>query len=209
MVQFYKLLFNIKPPDNPENWTTLERQRQQLLAELEPERLQVISRLIADINVYISSLAHTPWKQQDKLEQLISLQGLQALHTKMHIGDIKGIPKHNGKPEDTIQAWRPIMCLDTIRKIITKILSNRTYQLIQTSDYSMCCRHYNSATKKQPGCHRPSTPPNSQCSTCSVKADCPSKSSLTLQRLMTVLSGTSWPTYYNSKTLKAQKSTSS
>jgi len=37
MVQFYKLIFNIKPPEKPEAWTDLERSRQQKLAALEPE----------------------------------------------------------------------------------------------------------------------------------------------------------------------------
>ena len=134
MIQFYKLLFNIKPPENPENWTELERSRHQTMATLEPARIKIVTKLIADINQYIKTLATTNWKQQTQLEQTLDLQGLKTLHQRIHTGDIKGIPKHNGKDEKTIQAWRPIMCLNTIRKIITKIISNRTYKLIRSEE---------------------------------------------------------------------------
>jgi len=137
MIQFYKLIFNIKPPENPENWTDLERHRHQTIAKLETERKLIVEQLLTDINQYITTLAENNWKDQANLSKTINLRGLQELHKKIHTGDIKGIPKNNGKDEKTILAWRPIMCLNTIRKIITKIISNRTYKLIQATGYSM------------------------------------------------------------------------
>ena len=85
----------------------------------------------------MEALAKSNWKDQEQLIQLLHTEGLIKLHQRMHTGDIKGIPKYNGKNEHTIQAWRPIMCLNTIRKIITKTISNRMYQLIQAENYSM------------------------------------------------------------------------
>ena len=99
MVQFYKLIFNIKPPENPEKWTELERKRQQKLAELEPERQQLVNQIIQDLNNYISALASTNWRQQNQLTQLLHAEGLIILHTRIHTVDIKGFPTYNGKNE--------------------------------------------------------------------------------------------------------------
>jgi len=123
------------------------------MADLDLERQAVVTQLLKDVNTYIHTLAHNDWRNLVKLEEAIDLQGLKKLHLRVHLGDIKGIPKNNGKDEATIQAWRPIMCLNTIRKAITKIISNRTTDSfrIQTS---VCSPHYNLAIKNEQVYHR-------------------------------------------------------
>ena len=100
MVQSYKLIFNIKPPETPETWTDLERSKQ--LAALEPE-IQATG-----------GQHHTTgrkWLPQPQLE------GLKDMHDQIHTGDITRIPKNNDKDKNPIQAWIPIMCLRKITQL--------------------------------------------------------------------------------------------
>ena len=82
-------------------------------------------------------IAENHWRDNEAVIQKLDQIFLADLHTRIYIGDIVGLAKNNGVPEHKISAWRPIMCLNTIRKIITKIISNRVYRLIQTKDYQM------------------------------------------------------------------------
>ena len=137
VVEIYKMIFNIKKPENPETWTALERKYQQTLAVLDVNRKYMVSQILKDVNQYLSIIAQNDWRDEPKIYDLMMQHSLADFHTRLHIGDIVGVPKNNGKDECTMEAWRPIMCLNTIRKIITKILSNRIYKIIKTHDYNM------------------------------------------------------------------------
>ena len=88
VIQFYKLIFGIKPSGNPECWTALEKSYQQRIATLEPQRLQTMANFLQDMNAYVQTLANTDWKQTDTLKQQMQVKGLQELHEDMHMGDI-------------------------------------------------------------------------------------------------------------------------
>ena len=112
MVELYKLIFNIKKPENPENWTDLERHYQQTLAALELNRKTMVAQILVDVNRYISLIAQNNWRDNDSIIQILTSQCLLDLHHRMHIGDIVGVPKNNGKDECTMEAWRPIYVLE-------------------------------------------------------------------------------------------------
>ena len=136
-IQFYKLLFGITPPSNPEKWTELERKYQQKIAELEPFRSKTLKHILTDINKYVQALATHSWRDQQTILSTMAQEGLTELHARIHTGDIVPLAKDNGKDPKTIAAWRPIMCLNTIRKIISTIISSRVYNLTDNSMYQM------------------------------------------------------------------------
>ena len=77
------------------------------------------------------------WKNHHLLLQHLEIHKLQHIHFKMVTGDMLPHRKPNKKADDDPKAWRPIMCLCSFRKIFTKIISNRMYNLIETPSYQM------------------------------------------------------------------------
>ena len=93
VIQFYKLIFGIKPPGNSECWTNLERSYQQRMATLEPQRQQTVAHFLQDMNAYVQTLASAHWKHTEELQNQMDLKGLKELHEDMHMGDIVPLTK--------------------------------------------------------------------------------------------------------------------
>ena len=130
----YKMLFRIWPifgmsQADTAMYEDLEQPSEEISAAQE--------ELISVFNLYLEAIRRFSWRNHDQLLAHLRLHNLLHLHFKMVTGEILPHRKPNKKQDHDPKAWRPIMCLCVFRKIFTKVMSNRVYDLIDTPSYQM------------------------------------------------------------------------